>query len=170
MNLKQVTDYDEFIYELIKWLLQSDKYNVFSVAHVGDDGNSWAMSKFGQSIQYCGPFNDPISAKNMISSFDIFLGSRMHATIAAFSSGVYTIPIAYSRKFKGVFDVYRYEYLIDLESMTTDQALNKAKELIHSYDIANGINVSNDKINNLNKKNYDLIKNAILEDYQERDF
>ena len=38
----------------------------------------------------------------------------MHATIGALSSGVPTIPLAYSRKFSGVFGTIQYPYTIDL--------------------------------------------------------
>lgn len=48
-------------------------------------------------------FTSPISAKSYISQMAFFVGARMHATIGALSSGVPTIPIAYSRKFSGVF-------------------------------------------------------------------
>ena len=40
--------------------------------------------------------------KQVISQFHFFIGARTHATIAAFSSGVPTISIAYSVKAKGI--------------------------------------------------------------------
>lgn len=48
-------------------------------------------------------FEDPLEAKNYISGLDFFLGARMHSCIAAFSSGVPVYPMAYSRKFNGLF-------------------------------------------------------------------
>ena len=41
------------------------------------------------------------------------MGARMHACIAAFSSGVPVIPMAYSRKFKGLFGTLGYDRTID---------------------------------------------------------
>ena len=58
-------------------------------------------------------FNDPTEAKNYIASLDYFMGARMHACIAAFSSGVPVIPMAYSRKFKGLFGTLGYARTID---------------------------------------------------------
>lgn len=46
---------------------------------------------------------DPSTTKWLISRCDWFCGTRMHATIAALSSGVPTAAIAYSDKTRGVF-------------------------------------------------------------------
>ena len=61
---------------------------------------------------------------------DIFIGSRMHSTIAAFSSGVVTIPVSYSRKFEGLFNSFNYEYVINGKTENTESALNKTIEYI----------------------------------------
>jgi polysaccharide pyruvyl transferase WcaK-like protein len=58
-------------------------------------------------------FADPIAAKSYIAGMDFFCGSRMHACIAAFSAGVPTVPIAYSRKFAGVFQSLGYPVVAD---------------------------------------------------------
>jgi len=51
-----------------------------------------------------GPFfYGPMEAKSHISGMDFFIGSRMHACIAAYSSGVPAFPLGYSRKFTGLF-------------------------------------------------------------------
>ena len=42
--------------------------------------------------------------KAIISGCDFFIGSRMHACIGAISTMVPTVPIAYSRKFIGIWD------------------------------------------------------------------
>ena len=61
-------------------------------------------------------FISPIEAKNYISGMDIFSGARMHSTIGAISSGVPVIPIAYSRKFNGLYHTLEYPYLIDAKA------------------------------------------------------
>jgi colanic acid/amylovoran biosynthesis protein len=43
--------------------------------------------------------------KHLISRLDWFCGTRMHSTIAALSSGVPAAAVAYSPKFRGVFEV-----------------------------------------------------------------
>ncbi|MBN1442304.1 MAG: polysaccharide pyruvyl transferase family protein [Planctomycetes bacterium] len=46
---------------------------------------------------------DQSGIKYIIGLCSFFLGSRMHACIAAASQGIPTVPLAYSRKFAGVF-------------------------------------------------------------------
>lgn len=58
-------------------------------------------------------FNGPSAAKSYISGLDVLVAARMHACIAAFSSGVPVIPIAYSRKFMGLFgDLLGYDHTL----------------------------------------------------------
>lgn len=68
-------------------------------------------------------FNSAIEAKSYISQMTFFTGSRMHATIGAISAGVVTIPIAYSRKFSGVFGSINYKYTLDAFGDTSTEAM-----------------------------------------------
>ena len=47
----------------------------------------------------------------------------MHATIAAFSSGVPVIPVAYSRKFQGLFGSLGYDWVVDAKAASMDEAI-----------------------------------------------
>jgi polysaccharide pyruvyl transferase WcaK-like protein len=58
-------------------------------------------------------FESPQAAKSYIAGLDFFAGARMHACIAAFSSGVPVIPMAYSRKFAGLFGSLGYDRTVD---------------------------------------------------------
>ena len=50
---------------------------------------------------------------------------RMHSTIAAFSSGVPVIPMAYSRKFNGLFlQTLNYEYMVDLKTSDLNEIID----------------------------------------------
>ena len=66
-------------------------------------------------------FNNPIDAKSFISGMDIFIGARMHGTIAAYSSGVPCIATAYSPKFINLFKVFDYDYVVDLTLLDNDE-------------------------------------------------
>lgn len=68
-------------------------------------------------------FTGPSDAKSFLSGLDFVVSGRMHACIGAFSSGTPVVPVAYSRKFAGVFSSVRYPWLIDVNGKTTDQAL-----------------------------------------------
>ena len=48
--------------------------------------------------------HDQFAIKGIIGLCDFFIGSRMHACIAALSQGIPTVGVAYSRKFAGVFE------------------------------------------------------------------
>ena len=58
-------------------------------------------------------FDTPSEAKGYIAGMDFFAGARMHACIAAFSSGVPVVPMAYSRKFAGLFGTLGYDRTVD---------------------------------------------------------
>lgn len=73
-------------------------------------------------------FTSPIEAKGYIAGLDFFVGARMHATIAAFSAGVPVIPMAYSRKFAGVFGALGYNECVDLKIYSNELALSKILE------------------------------------------
>lgn len=52
----------------------------------------------------------------------------MHACIAAFSSGVPVLPIAYSRKFAGLFGSLGYDQLADCKKQDADEILDAVVE------------------------------------------
>jgi colanic acid/amylovoran biosynthesis protein len=68
-------------------------------------------------------FTSPSQAKSFISSLDFLVAGRMHACIAAFSSGVPVVPIAYSRKFSGLFGMLDYRWLVPVTGLDEDEAL-----------------------------------------------
>jgi polysaccharide pyruvyl transferase WcaK-like protein len=60
-------------------------------------------------------FKSPQEAKSYISGLDFLVAGRMHACIAAFSTGTPVVPIAYSRKFTGLFGTLDYPWLITMQ-------------------------------------------------------
>ncbi|MDB5667091.1 MAG: hypothetical protein JWL74_41 [Alphaproteobacteria bacterium] len=70
-------------------------------------------------------FASPSDAKSYISGLDFLIAGRMHACIAALSSGVPMVPIAYSRKFDGLFKgVLDYQHGVPVKGSTTSEALD----------------------------------------------
>jgi len=104
-------------------------------------------------------FTDPIEAKNYIAGLDFFIGARMHSTIAAFSSGVPVVPLAYSRKFGGLFkETLNYPFLIDLRDTTEEDCISS---------IMNYFKDKNELKRLIDKTNTDLVikqKKLIVED------
>lgn len=66
-------------------------------------------------------FDSPSQAKSYIAGLDFFMGARMHACIAAFSSGVPVVPMAYSRKFEGLFGSLGYQRTVDCTKQSAPQ-------------------------------------------------
>lgn len=121
----------------------STRYEVHLIPHVIDlkedaHDDDYKICKILQE-KYPGTilapaFNNPIEAKSYISNMKIFIGSRMHSTIASFSSGVVTIPISYSRKFEGLFNSLNYEYVVNGREGTTESAYFKILQYIENFD------------------------------------
>lgn len=68
-------------------------------------------------------FSSPVEAKSYISGLDFLVSARMHACIAALSSGTPVVPIAYSRKFQGLFGAISYPWTVDVKGRTTLDAV-----------------------------------------------
>ena len=60
----------------------------------------------------------------------MFMGSRMHSTIGAISSGVITIPFSYAHKFESLYEQIGYHYVLSATQITTEVALNQIKSWI----------------------------------------
>lgn len=118
-------DYQKLIRDIINYFLTLPDVKIHIVPHVvslnSDIENDYEVSfnlvkEYNNERIILAPFFlNPILAKNYIAGLDFFAGARMHSTIAAFSSGVPVFPIAYSRKFNGLFkDTLDYPYMGDL--------------------------------------------------------
>jgi len=105
--------------------LLSEGYKIHLIPHVSNTDNSpkneySIQYKLWEELQHPGLVPPPFflsasDAKSYISSLDLFVGSRMHACIAAFSANVPVLPLGYSKKFSGLFrDTLNYPYLIDI--------------------------------------------------------
>lgn len=77
--------------------------------------------------------------KGVIGRCDFFIGSRMHACIAALSQGIPCVGVAYSRKFAGVFEtVGMADWVIDARAVTEEQAIARVLELYRHRDRVRG--------------------------------
>jgi polysaccharide pyruvyl transferase WcaK-like protein len=79
-------------------------------------------------------FRSPSEAKSYISGLDFFCGARMHACIAALSSGVPVAPMAYSRKFAGLFGTLGYAEGVDLRTQDADGAVAAVERAFENRD------------------------------------
>lgn len=132
-------DYQKITRRIIDYFLLMPNVKLHLIPHVvgshSSIENDYEISRklqeeYGVDNLLVSPFFlDPIDAKSYISALDFFTGARMHACIAAFSSGVPVYPIAYSRKFNGLFmDTLQYPYLGDLINQTEEEFINGLKK------------------------------------------
>ena len=132
-------NYRTFYKKLIEFLLAETDYEIHLISHVIDRENYQApendyrsceeLAKFFPGNIIVAPaFESAMEAKSYIANMDIFMGSRMHSTIGAISSGVITIPFSYAHKFESLYSKIGYKYVISATRLTTDEALQQIKE------------------------------------------
>ena len=138
-------DYPSVIRSIIDYFLKQANVKVHLIPHVvGGERhveNDYAVS-YDLFEEYNHPnlilsplFLDPISAKSYIAGMDFFMGARMHSTIAAFSSEVPVVPMAYSRKFNGLFtDTLQYPYMADMKVQSEAEILDGIKQCYEQKD------------------------------------
>ena len=136
-------DYQQTVREIITYFLSLPNVKLHLIPHVvggeRDIENDYAVS-FDLQKEFNNPnlilaplFLSPVDAKDYISSMDFFMGARMHSTIAAFSSGVPVVPMAYSRKFNGLFiDTLQYNHLVDLKADCKQDILHTIRKAFES--------------------------------------
>lgn len=138
-------DYKTFYRLLINYLIKNGECQIHIIPHVIDSNNYEAgendyriccelKKEFGDNIVLAPAFKTAIQAKSYISNMDVFLGSRMHSTIGAISSGVATIPLSYAYKFEALYSHIDYPYVINARTVTTDEALNMVKQWMNESD------------------------------------
>lgn len=138
-------DYKSYIRSLLDYFSTNEsRFEVHLIPHVIDiQENSYdddykvckILKNNTNEIHLAPAFKTSIEAKSYISNMDIFIGSRMHSTIASYSSGVPTIPVSYSRKFEGLFDSLNYPYLINGQKFNLNEAIKKTIEFIENRNI-----------------------------------
>ena len=124
-------DYPTLIRRILTWFAGQEGVEVHLVGHVqaadmpveDDQRASEALAAEFPVTQVAPMFGSPVDAKSYIAGLDFFLGARMHATIAAFSSGVPVIPMAYSRKFTGLYETLGYPHVADMRAEDDDAIL-----------------------------------------------
>ena len=72
----------------------------------------------------------PDILKGIISQFDLYMGTRMHANIAALTSGIPTLAIAYSHKTDGIMQLFdQSEFVCDIATLDANELLDRFKSL-----------------------------------------
>lgn len=144
-------DYREFIYDLIDFLIQKRNATVLLIPHVfgvSKDSECDATickniyndlkPKYKNKIFLVKGNYDQNEIKYIIGLCDFFIGSRMHACIAAISQHVPTVALAYSKKFLGVIQSLGFESLVvDLRILNKDEIFDIIDK---TYEHRNSVN------------------------------
>lgn len=138
-------NYKEFIDKLIVLFGEMDDINVLLTPHTyvihpdqnieNNIENDYIVSRDiynelnGKSLFLVNENYNQSEIKSLIGDCDFFIGSRMHACIAAISQGIPTNGISYSRKFIGVFNTVGLgNFVIDANVLSTDEAIRRVIE------------------------------------------
>ncbi|OGP54354.1 MAG: hypothetical protein A2162_03550 [Deltaproteobacteria bacterium RBG_13_52_11b] len=136
-------DYKTFVHRLAEEILSKTDAKLLLIPHTfapfGDveSDNEASQRVLGElDARYPGRAHlvsrsyDQSEIKSIIGRCDFFIGSRMHACIAALSQGVPAVAVAYSRKFKGVFDsVGVGEVVVDARDASANEAITRIMKI-----------------------------------------
>lgn len=142
-------NYGEFIYELIKFLIEKKKLTVLLIPHVfGSMENvesdavvcermySQLKNRFKEKLFLVRGYYDQNEIKYIIGLCDFFIGSRMHACIAALSQNIPAVAIAYSKKFYGVFETIGVErFVADPRKLKKEEIFEITEEGYNQRDL-----------------------------------
>jgi len=143
------SDYRELIYAVIEMFLKRQKVSVLLVSHVfppvnnAVESDSEACFKMYECFRKIYPGRifmvkgeyDQGEVKHIIGLSDFFIGSRMHACIAAISQGIPAVGIAYSGKFYGVFEsIGVADCVVDAGNYDKKQVLEKIESIFERKD------------------------------------
>jgi polysaccharide pyruvyl transferase WcaK-like protein len=138
-ELGMTLDYKQLTHTVLETLSARDNVEVHLISHVVGSGGAdddypvmnTLVGRYPHLIA-APKFATSESAKGYISGMDYVIAGRMHVCIGAFSAGVPVMPIAYSRKFNGLFGSLGYRHMIDGKASSTADALN---EVVRGFDM-----------------------------------
>jgi len=130
-------DYRRLVESLIERFTAEDGIDLYLFAHVlewqtpinntvspeDDFTTNLGLHSRYPAVRLAPAFKSAIEAKSWIAGLDFVVSGRMHACIAAYSAGIPVVPIAYSRKFNGLFESLGYPFFIDGKTADTETAV-----------------------------------------------
>ncbi len=147
------TDYRGLIRSIVRNLIENKKVTVLLIPHVfgtepGSESDVLACEEvfaelagqYGDRLRIVRGEFDQCEIKYVIGQCDFFVGSRMHACIAALSQEIPAVTIAYSGKFVGVLNTIGVPSLVaDARQLSEDQIMDvintafDGREIIRTY-------------------------------------
>ncbi len=131
-------NYKELIHDIIESLLMKKNVLVLLIPHIFPDVTGHVeddtaaclevytelVGKYKKRLFLARGKYDHKEIKYVIGKTNYFIGTRMHSCIAALSQGIPAIGLAYSKKFKGVFET------VGAEKYVADMRFDDQKEIV----------------------------------------
>ncbi|OFY66712.1 MAG: hypothetical protein A3H98_10530 [Bacteroidetes bacterium RIFCSPLOWO2_02_FULL_36_8] len=141
-------DYKSFTHKLVANILKRTEAHILLVPHTfGIKGNinsdpdacsnvlSLLKDSYKERVHFVMREYNQSEIKGVVGICDFFIGSRMHACIAALSQGIPTVGVAYSKKFSGVFaSVGMEDMVIDCRFLDAEAAVEKIIQFYNNRD------------------------------------
>ncbi|MCE5210542.1 MAG: polysaccharide pyruvyl transferase family protein [Deltaproteobacteria bacterium] len=168
-------DYKLFVHKLSEAILKKTNANLLLIPHTfaphghvesDPDACQEILTDFEPAykgrVQMISGEYDQHAIKGIIGRCDFFIGSRMHACIAALSQKIPTAAVAYSKKFKGVFNSIDVGgFVIDAREEQNQVAIGKIMTWIEDRaQIKNILQVKIDSVQNQQIKIFSEITHA----------
>jgi polysaccharide pyruvyl transferase WcaK-like protein len=165
--------YVEFMAELCDEIGDSFDAEVILIPHVfgpraGSDDRETILQIVSRSrykITAITTTYRPEEIKAIIGTCDIFFGARMHANIAALSSNVPTLAVAYSHKSLGIMSLYKLdEFVLPVEELSITHTLARLKYLIDNQEaIKAPMTSTTEKLGKDAQRNIGMIQSALID-------
>lgn len=115
----------KFMAEVIDWLIDYHQAEIVLIPHVvqaGRDDFETAkeikdLIKHKETVRIVDKSLNAAELKAVISHCDLIIASRMHASIAALSTGIPVVGISYSHKMKGIFRLMGVDSVVDIREL-----------------------------------------------------
>ena len=172
-------NYQSFVSELVAALLTIDGANVVLIPHTYSSANlEHVENDLGACLKVASCFPaekhrlkvigqelDQHQIKGVIGGCDLFIGSRLHACIAALSQGVVTVGVGYSKKFTEVFSALGVgELVVDARSSDNATAIETISRIMERRDsFSSPIRAGVTRNQRLIHESFQLIKDTMIE-------
>ena len=168
-----ILDYRQFCHELIMYFLKNTREHILLIPHtygerfqVNSDNNAisevitFFTDKSDDRIHTINTRLNQRELKWVIGKCNFFVGSRMHSCIAALSQNIPTIGVAYSRKFKGVFNSINADQMVlDGRSYSTGEMIKRINQIY--LDSKNTCLLQKQSVNNAKDRVKKIFKNIL---------
>ena len=139
------TNYFSIMSELVDYIVESKKAHVLLIPHSiapihwGTDDiyairSVYSLVKNKKKVTLIENNHDARELKGIIGRCNLFIGSRMHANIAALSQNIPTIAIGWSHKYYGIMKRVGLEtYVCNIETLSLEELKVKVDKLFSTY-------------------------------------